>query len=73
MVLRAQPLINPSLCVLYDVFLSLPFSAERGAASEDEIIKSEFLSKLDVGSCCPGTGGFILRNRRYDQVFAISY
>lgn len=70
---RTQPLINPFLCLLYDVFLCLPFSAEHGAASYDEIIKSEFLGKLDVGSCCPGTSGFILRNRWQDQVLAIPY
>ena len=46
---RAQPLINPLLSLLYDVFLCLLFRRKHAAASDDDIMEAEFFSKLNVG------------------------
>ena len=46
----AKPLINPQLGLLYDVFLwSAYFFRKQAAASYNDIMETEFFSKLNVG------------------------
>jgi hypothetical protein len=59
----AKPLINPQLGLLYDVFLCLLFCRKHAAASDNDIMEAEFLSKLNVRGRYPGASAFISVNR----------
>ncbi len=60
---RLKPLINPQLSLLYDVFLCVFLRSKHVAASDDDIMKTEFFSELNVGSRCPCASAFISINR----------
>jgi hypothetical protein len=60
---RAQPLINPKLGLLYDVFLCLLFRMKHVAPSDDDIMETKFLSKLNVGGRYPAASIFVSINR----------
>ena len=70
---RSKSLMNPLLCLLYNVFLCLAFCAKRAAATYGHIVEHEFFIELNTGACDPCASRFILVEYRQDQVLPVSY